>query len=504
MFIRQSLSTTRRLFSTNFANELQEAKPFSQIPKISALKLVMGNLPGGKYYKKSIKDIQDMFYKEYGCIVKMPGLFGQPEMIFTFNADDFEKAFRAEGIWPVRFGIETLKHYRETMRPEIYTEFGSLGTSDGQKWQTTRTIVNPIMMQPKTVKFYTQQIDEIAKELVEIMRNIKNDKNEMPGNFSDYLNRWSLESIATIAVEKRLNVLSGKTDDENSKKLIKVIRQFFEQGPEFEGKPSIWKYYETKDFKNLIEVYDTMTSIVFNYVNEAIKRFETEEVKEGQEESILRKLLKVNKNVAFITASDLLIAGVDTTASGVTFILYLLAKNPEKQEKLRSEILKILPEKNSQIDSEKMKNLPYLRAVIKESFRMLPVAGGNARKVAKDVVLAGYHVPKDSLIVMSAYNELSNPKFYPEPKKFIPERWLRESKESDQWKSKENNPFSFLPFGFGARSCVGKRIAELETEVVVSNIIRNFKLEWDYPDIKIKGLFANIPDSEMRFKITET
>jgi hypothetical protein len=91
------------------------------------------------------------------------------------------------------------------------------------------------------------------------MRNIKNEKNEMPDDFQDYLNRWSLESIATIAVEKRLNVLSGKTDDENAQKLIKSIREFFLQAPEFEGKPSVWKYYETKAFKELIAVYDTMT-----------------------------------------------------------------------------------------------------------------------------------------------------------------------------------------------------------------------------------------------------
>jgi cytochrome P450 family 12 len=92
------------------------------------------------------------------------------------------------------------------------------------------------------------------------MRQIRNDKSEMPGDFSDYLNRWSLESVAAIAVEKRLNVLSGKTNDENSKKLIKCIRQFFEQAAEFEGKPSVWKYYETKAFKELMGVYDTMTT----------------------------------------------------------------------------------------------------------------------------------------------------------------------------------------------------------------------------------------------------
>jgi cytochrome P450 len=52
-------------------------------------------------------------------------------------------------------------------------------------------------------------------------------------------------------------------------------------------------------------------------------------------------------------------------------------------------------------------------------------------------------------------------------------------------------------------SCIGKRIAELELETLVANIVRNFKVEWHYPDMKVKSTFVNIPDSEMRFKIID-
>lgn len=129
----------------------------------------------------------------------------------------------------------------------------------------------------------------------------------------------------------------------------------------------------------------------------------------------------------------------------------MLAKHPQKQEKLRLELLKILPEKNSPLLAENMKNLPYLRAVIKETFRVLPVAGGNARRVVKDIVLDGYQIPKNTLVAMSAYNELANPKNYPEPEKFLPERWLRDHEDAKCLRSKENNPFAYLPFGFGVR-----------------------------------------------------
>jgi cytochrome P450 len=163
--------------------------------------------------------------------------------------------------------------------------------------------------------------------------------------------------------------------------------------------------------------------------------------------------VKVNKKAAIVMASDMLLAGVDTTAVAVSNILYSLAKNPEKQEKLREEILKILPEKNSKLTTDNMKNLPYLRAVIKETFRTRPVVAGSARCLKTNTVLAGYEVPQGTHVVMPAHIEMANPKQYPQPEKFIPERWLRDNTDASCPHAKTANPFSFLPFGFGARMC---------------------------------------------------
>lgn len=76
-------------------------------------------------------------------------------------------------------------------------------------------------------------------------------------------------------------------------------------------------------------------------------------------------------------------------------MLYCLAKNPEKQEKLRQEIMSILPEKTSELTAEKLKSLPYLKAALKESLRMFPVTVGTMRATTKDMVFQGYQVPKN-------------------------------------------------------------------------------------------------------------
>ena len=96
------------------------------------------------------------------------------------------------------------------------------------------------------------------------MKKLRNDKSEMPGDFSNYVNTWSLESVTAVGLERRLNLFDENTKDENAKKLIKGVRDFFEQSVEFDGKPSIWKYYQTKEFKKLMNVYDNITEYVFN------------------------------------------------------------------------------------------------------------------------------------------------------------------------------------------------------------------------------------------------
>lgn len=88
-------------------------------------------------------------------------------------------------------------------------------------------------------------------------------------------------------------------------------------------------------------------------------------------------------------------AGVDTTSSAVSAVWYNLAKNPEKQEILREEVLKILPNKDSKLDIKSLDSIPYMRAVVKESLRLFPVTMGNMRSLKQDIVIQGYVIPKD-------------------------------------------------------------------------------------------------------------
>ena len=112
--------------------------------------------------------------------------------------------------------------------------------------------------------------------------------------------------------------------------------------------------------------------------------------------------------------------------------------------------MKIIPDKTSKLTPQNTTNMPYLRAVVNESMRLYPVVAANVRKITKDIVLSGYRVPANTHVGIEYLIDLKNEKYYPDPEKFHPERWLRDQ-GTGQCRHGVVNPFTFLPFGFGAR-----------------------------------------------------
>lgn len=222
------------------------------------------------------------------------------------------------------------------------------------------------------------------------IRKIRDKNSETPAGFLDNMNDWALESIGVIALDARLGIL----DNPEASEINQLIKKFFQLSFEYDIQPSIWRYYQTPGFKKFLKTYEKINAIIMNYVNEAVARFEKNPTSSDQESGVLEKLIKIDRNVGIVMAEDMLFAGVDTTSASVISIMYCLAKNPDKQEILRKEIMAILPEKDSKLTATSFNNIPYLRAVIKEALRVNPVTSGNLRAAGQEIVLQGYKIPK--------------------------------------------------------------------------------------------------------------
>lgn len=162
--------------------------------------------------------------KDYGDLVKFPGLFGKPTLLLSFDPTAFEKVYRNEGTRPIRRGLDVFGYYRKCVRPDVFKGYAGLIGDQGDKWEKMRMTVNPIMMQPRVIKSYVMPVDEVAADFVDKIRRMRDGNGEMPNDFGHELNLWALESIGVIALEQRLGVMADVKHPE-AELIIKVHRQ---------------------------------------------------------------------------------------------------------------------------------------------------------------------------------------------------------------------------------------------------------------------------------------
>ncbi|KRF79421.1 cytochrome P450 CYP12A2 [Drosophila virilis] len=487
------------------------AKPLKEMPSVNMLNMILGFLPGGKYKGADLNDItNDMLQDGDGNIVMIKGMFGKPPLILTQNPDDFETVFRHEGVWPYRKGFELLNYHRNVHRVDYFGVESGLVTSQDKAWANMRSAVNPIIIQPKNVKLYLGPLDSINQQFIKRIKLIRDPETlEMPANFKDEISAWTLESIGRVALDRQLGLIEDTNPE--GRRFFTLLQRFIQLAVDLEIKPSLWRQFKTPKLREALRVLDEGLEITDKYVQEAVERIEkSTEVKSDAEKSVLEKLLGINRKYAVIMALDMMFAGVDTTTSTFAAILLALAQHPDKQQKLRTEILGILPAKDTPLTVESMKNLPYLRACIKETLRFYPLTSANVRSTRQELVLSGYTVPPGSEIAMVHLNLWRNEQHFSQPDQFIPERWLRE-KQHDSIDSngcpmatKSSHPFAYLPFGFGSRSCIGRRIAEMELEVGVARLLRNFQVEFHHPaDKPFIAYQLSTPRIPLQFKLID-
>ncbi|KAI8130705.1 putative cytochrome P450 12a5, mitochondrial [Lucilia cuprina] len=477
--------------------ERLSAKPFESLPGPSKLELLRAFMPGGRFYQKSFIEFNRQLRTQYGDIFLVPGLFGKRDILFTYNPKDYQQVFRTEGLYPIRRGLDIIQYHRKELRKDVFKHAVGLVAEQGENWSKFRSAVNPVMMNPKSITMYITKTDHVAKNFISCIKRIRDpNSKEVPENFQEYIKYWTIDSVGLIALDTDLNMLNNSEAHPAAKILIDNMEEFFQLLLELDMQPSMWKIMATPKFKKIIKILDLMNELSLTYVNKALEGLHKEE-----------RLASKDPLTAATMAMDIFIAGVDTTTSALTACLLTLATNPKQQTKLRQEILAILPDKNSVLNQENMRNLPYLRACIKESLRLYPVATGNFRTTGQDTILSGYRVPANTDISMTAQLLLKDPKYFEQPNKFLPERWLRSQGLLETEKvsaANKGDPFVYLPFGFGPRICIGNRIVDLELETVLARLLRNFEIKFDYPtDDMFKTNIINIPAKPLKFRFCD-
>ncbi|XP_045533961.1 cytochrome P450 CYP12A2-like [Papilio machaon] len=458
------------------------SKPFRDVPGPRALP-VIGQLyhflPGGLLYNLRGSNLHNFLYEKYGPVVKLTGHFGAKDSILLYDPEVALQIYRSENSTPIRIGFFAAQHYKHVLKKEKGEErkYSGLIFDHEETWRELRTHVNPVMMQAKSLKPYAEPLDEIAQEAVARMKCIRNENNMIENNLLEEFRSYVLEFTGILALGRRFYTFDAKLrEDSLTRQLLRNVHDFFELSDKLDYQPNLWRYYPNKTFKTAMKFLEDAEKL-----NEKLLRTAMEELKTNpkpeEKKGVLEKLAEKNEEVALAFADDMFFVGVDTIANGVISVLYLLANNPDKQNKLREEIM------------SKESRRPYLRACIKEAARMRPVAFGNLRLTTTGYNVFDYEIPKDTMVMFCHEHMSLREDQFPQPNQFIPERWLVD-KDHPLYHGNAH-PSAAVHFGYGARGCVGRKAADMEMEIFIRRIIESFRLQWRGKPMPVYQSVAN-------------
>ncbi|KAI4462793.1 cytochrome p450 family 4 [Holotrichia oblita] len=173
-------------------------------------------------------------------------------------------------------------------------------------------------------------------------------------------------------------------------------------------------------------------------------------------QAFLDLLIDVSQDGAVLTHEQIreevdtfMFEGHDTTTASISWTIFLLGLHPNIQEKVYQEIKSVFQNKDV-LEFSDINELKYLERVLKESLRLYPSVPAIARFTSEDLTIDDYFIPKGTTVSIHIMDIHLNPKYFPQPEKFDPDRFLPEN-------SKDRHPYAYIPFSAGPRNCIGAK-----------------------------------------------
>ncbi|XP_073400478.1 cytochrome P450 4A24-like [Dendrobates tinctorius] len=348
--------------------------------------------------------------------------------------------------------------------------------SSGQRWFQHRRLITP-GFHYDVLKPYVMLMSDCTKIMLEKWEQLV--PNEKSVELFHHVSLMTLDSIMKCAFSYSSNC---QTDSENA--YIKAVYELSylvdHRFRRFIYHFDLIYYLSPEGFRNrrALKIAHEHTDKVIKQRKESLKN-EKELDKIGQRRHLdfLDILLCAkDENGHGLSDEDLraevdtfMFEGHDTTASGISWILYTLAKHPEHQEKCREEIRGVLGSRDT-VEWEDLGKIPYTTMCIKEGLRLYPPVPGVARKLSKPITFCdGWSLPAGATVILSIYCINRCAGFWKDPEVFDPLRFSVEN-------SSDRHPHSFIPFAAGARNCIGQNFAMNEMKVAVALILQRFQL----------------------------
>ena len=350
----------------------------------------------------------------------------------------------------------------------------SIFTTNGEVWEKQRDLIKPSFEMTRISRVFTH-MKNAATDLIEHLEKNKNGSvvevdEEMTYTTADVIFR---------------TIMSERLDREEGKKVINAFITFQEETARAAMRRMFcfprWISYFLGE-KRRLAAGEEIRTVLANIIRPRYDAVTNNE--EIKEEDILSSLLQVvdcdtNERFSFEEILDqvamLFLAGHETTASSLTWTLYLLSMFKDEQDIAYQEVKDVIG--NEDITIQHIRKMKYLTNVFKEALRLYPPVGFYARESKNDTTMRGKDIKKGAAMVVAPWLIHRHKDFWDNPNGFDPTRYEN---------PKNIKKDTYLPFGMGERVCIGQGFAMQESILILSSILKNYKLELEegfVPDV---------------------
>ena len=374
--------------------------------------------------------------------------------------------------------------FRRTERlQEVWTELGLQGGvfgAGGETWRRQRRMVMAAF-DPAHVRQYFPSLQRVAQRLVRRWQQAA--QAGTPIELQADLMRFTVDTIAGLAFGADVHTLDSDEDviQQHLNRLFPaVFKRIFSPFP-------VWRWFPSRADRALVRSVAEVNTAVQGFIAQARSRLQADPGRRGQPRNLLEAMLVAAEEPgsgiddAQVAGNVLvmLLAGEDTTANSLAWMIHLLWKHPEALARARDEVRTVLGDERLP-GLEHMAQLDYVEACAHEAMRLKPVAPQNAMQALRDCVLGDVQVEAGMVVFAVMRRDAVSERHVPDAAAFQPSRWLEGGAPGAVAGAVKRIS---MPFGAGPRICPGRYLALLEIKVAMAALLANFDIvSVDTPD----------------------
>jgi len=358
----------------------------------------------------------------------------------------------------------------------VFAEMGTAGvfSAEGAAWRAQRRLAMQALSNRHLRTFFPtlrRVVDRLRKRWAGAAA--AGSTQDIDGD----LMRFTVDVTTSLVFSTDLNTLDGDDDDVLQRHLSHVFPAFARR---LLGAIPYWRFIRLPSDRVLDRALAEVRKVQQRLVTETRERLTARGSDDVEPRDFVEAMLLArddegkpfSDDVVYGNMMTMLLAGEDTTAHTLAWVVHHLCERPDVVARMRAEVDAALGQELTPPDFESAQTFPYLDAVASETMRLRPVAPFLGLEANEDVVIGDVLVPKGSWVDTLTRLPALAAHHFAEPEAFRPERWLDERPPSEAHVSAAS-----MPFGSGPRICPGRSLALMEMRIVLATLVRNFDVE---------------------------